>query len=179
MIEPIYLDGDATKPVGDEDVKIISHVVNNRGGFGRGFVTAISKVSRLPELEYRKWFKEKIYRNIPFTLGKVQYVGISKNIRVANMLAQDGYKSIYNPVPLVYYALEQCLWNIHDNIKSIDSILYNMPCPPFNVPQFSVHIPYLMGCGYAGGNWQQVLDTLNEVICKNDINLYIYKYSEL
>ena len=43
-----YVIGDATQPVG-EWPKIIVHVCNDIGGWGRGFVTAISK--RWPEAD--------------------------------------------------------------------------------------------------------------------------------
>lgn len=42
MKDIIYLKGDATEPIGTGH-KIIAHVCNNKGGWGRGFVLAISK----------------------------------------------------------------------------------------------------------------------------------------
>jgi len=48
-----YLIGDATKP----DVagnKIIAHICNDVGGWGKGFVLAISKSWPEPERKYRE-----------------------------------------------------------------------------------------------------------------------------
>ena len=56
-----YLIGDAIKPIikeGQENLRLIVHICNNLGGWGRGFVTAISRHWKEPEKEYRKWFSE-------------------------------------------------------------------------------------------------------------------------
>lgn len=51
-----YLIGDATQPSAGGN-KIITHVCNDIGGWGKGFVTAISKQWPQPEKQYRQWFK--------------------------------------------------------------------------------------------------------------------------
>lgn len=165
MIKPVFLNGDCTYPIGD-GIKIIAHIVNNRGSFGKGFVTAISKKSKFPEIEYKKWYKNGIYLDQPFALGNIQIIPISHDIAVSNMIAQDGYFSTFNPVPCQYNALEQCLIKLVDYIKT------------FGVEKkVSIHIPYLMGCGLGHGNWELVLSILITFICENDINLYIYNFN--
>ncbi|HJK89231.1 MAG TPA: hypothetical protein RMH85_21120 [Polyangiaceae bacterium LLY-WYZ-15_(1-7)] len=52
-----YVVGDATRPGGDGP-KIIVHVCNDVGGWGRGFVTALSKRWAAPEEAYRAWYRE-------------------------------------------------------------------------------------------------------------------------
>ena len=52
-----YLEGDATQPIGNGP-KIIVHVCNDIGGWGKGFVVAISKRWKEPEAEYRRWYKD-------------------------------------------------------------------------------------------------------------------------
>ena len=49
-----FIIGDATQPVG-EGTKIIVHVCNDIGGWGRGFVVALSKRWPEPERRYRAW----------------------------------------------------------------------------------------------------------------------------
>jgi hypothetical protein len=49
-----FLTGDATFPEGDGP-KLIAHIVNDRGGWGHGFVVAISKRWKAPEKQYRDW----------------------------------------------------------------------------------------------------------------------------
>ena len=48
----------------------------------------------------------------PFTLGEVQVVEVGPGLFVANVLAQEGYRSRARPVPLRYDALQQGLGTI-------------------------------------------------------------------
>ena len=67
-----YIKGDATCPQA-AGVKVIAHVCNDRGGWGRGFVLALSKRWEEPERAYREWSKEK-----NFNLGAIQLVQVDK-----------------------------------------------------------------------------------------------------
>ncbi len=51
-----YLKGDATNPTGDNN-KVIVHICNDLGKWGKGFVLAISKRWSKPEQVYRDSFK--------------------------------------------------------------------------------------------------------------------------
>ena len=57
MKKIIYTVGDATKPEGAGS-KIIAHVCNDMGAWGRGFVLAISKLSPAPERGFREWYRD-------------------------------------------------------------------------------------------------------------------------
>ena len=74
----VFLKGDATSP-NMEGIKIIAHICNDIGGWGKGFVLALSKRWQQPEKEYRKWFKE----GLKFHLGGVQFVQVRVDILVA------------------------------------------------------------------------------------------------
>lgn len=71
MIEIQYVKGDATQPIAEEN-KIICHICNDIGGWGRGFVLAISKKWKTPEIEYREWHK----KGDNFLLGEIQLVAV-------------------------------------------------------------------------------------------------------
>jgi len=110
------------------------HVVNNAGGWGAGFVLAISRLSPVPEAKYRAWSK------MPgFGLGFVQPVTVSPEWCVLNMCAQNNYRTAKNPVPLDYAALQTCL------VKAA-----HVACR-FDI----VQLPKI-GCGLAGGDWEEV-----------------------
>ena len=47
-----YIKGDASYPIGDE-IKIIAHVCNDIGAWGKGFVLAISRRWDKPKIEYQ------------------------------------------------------------------------------------------------------------------------------
>jgi hypothetical protein len=76
-----YVIGDATRPEGTGN-RIIAHVCNDYGGWGAGFVLALSKRDAMPEMAYRAWFNShegggyvnSYVPKFPFALGKVQMV---------------------------------------------------------------------------------------------------------
>ena len=55
-MEILYIKGDATAPIGS-GVKVITHICNDIGGWGKGFVLALSKKWKMPEEAYRQWYK--------------------------------------------------------------------------------------------------------------------------
>lgn len=66
-----YLKGDATQPQA-KGAKVIAHVCNDLGGWGKGFVLAISKRWPQPEKQYRDWHRHRAKND--FGLGAVQFV---------------------------------------------------------------------------------------------------------
>jgi O-acetyl-ADP-ribose deacetylase (regulator of RNase III) len=83
MAKVNYIVGDATNPQ-TKGNKIIVHVCNDIGGWGKGFVLAISKRWKQPEQQYRAWFK--LEDN--FSLGQVQFVQVEEDLWVANLIGQ-------------------------------------------------------------------------------------------
>ena len=64
----IYVRGDATLPQG-KGVKIVAHVCNTIGGWGKGFVRAVSaRFGREPEKAYRLWYKKKKNKRTFYTI---------------------------------------------------------------------------------------------------------------
>lgn len=154
MKDIVYLKGDATEPVGD-GLKIIAHVCNNKGGWGKGFVKAISKKWKQPELDYRSCIK------CGFNLEDTIISNTNNpNIKVANMIAQNGYVSQCNPTPLHYPSLMICLEKIVNYIDNVGESV-------------TVHMPRI-GCGLAGGSWDRVEEIIKTTLCSKDIQVYVY-----
>lgn len=171
-----YVVGDATKPVVSDGIRIIAHVNNNKGGWGAGFVLAVSK--RWPEAEaaYRRWYSDvqsKGSNSIP--LGQVQMVPVKDEhgrLYVANMVAQDKYVSEDNPIAIRYGALVQCLHDLNKWIAAMHVVRSRMP-GEYNFKS-SIHMPRI-GCGLAGGDWNVIGDIL---IRSLNYDLYIYDLPE-
>lgn len=144
-----YVKGDATKPIG-EGHKILIHICNNQGGWGAGFVLALSKKWKLPEQKYRLWYKSQ--EN--FQLGEVQFVGVGGETTVANMLAQDGYGG----VAVKYNSLRECLKKVHDFAVSHKA---------------SIHAPKI-GSKLGGGDFNVISKIIEEELCEKDIDVTIY-----
>lgn len=68
-----YVVGDATSPLGPGP-KVIVHVCNDAGKWGKGFVLAVSKKWPKAEATYRAWYRQE--GDSPFELGQVQYVEV-------------------------------------------------------------------------------------------------------
>jgi O-acetyl-ADP-ribose deacetylase (regulator of RNase III) len=142
-----YVIGDATHPVG-EGQKIIVHVSNDVGGWGRGFVLALSKRWKEPEKLYRE---QKTY-----VLGKIEMIRVEPDICVVNMIAQHDVKPTLVPFgkgfttvpPIRYDALKECLKTINDIAVRTNS---------------TIHMPKI-GSGLAGGKWSEIEEIIKETL---------------
>jgi len=152
-----YIKGDATQPIGDGR-KLLIHCCNTVGGWGSGFVVAISQKWKEPEVQYRKWSKGHV-KGLKFELGAVQFVKVEKDIVIGNMIGQEGIKSKDNVAPIRYPAIIKCL----EKVK--DAALKN---------KASVHAPKF-GSDRAGGNWDIIEGHINDILCANDIDVTIYE----
>ena len=147
-----YLKGDATSPQAKGN-KIIAHVVNSIGKWGKGFVMAVSKRWPHTRDDYLEWYRTK-----NFGLGEVQVLQVESHIWVANMVGQQGIRTGSNGPPIRYDALANCLEAVnHLAIKLADPV--------------SVHMPRI-GCGLAGGKWENVEPLLDVIQCP----IFVYDY---
>lgn len=154
----IYLKGDATAPTGGGK-KIIVHICNDLGMWGKGFVMAISKRWRIPEQVYKLAFAEK---QKP-VLGDVQFVGVGDNIIVANIIGQHGIRSSGNaksPAPIRYDAVRQGLTAVAKYAVKNTA---------------SVHMPRI-GCGLAGGTWDEIEPIIMDTLIKSNVATYVYDF---
>jgi N12 class adenine-specific DNA methylase/O-acetyl-ADP-ribose deacetylase (regulator of RNase III) len=150
-----YQVGDATQPNGD-GTKIIVHVCNDLGGWGRGFVVALSGRWAEPERRYRAWHREGEAQ--PFALGQVQFVQVEDAVWVANVIAQHGIGS-RNGIPAVHYeAIREGLRLVATKAKELRA---------------SVHMPRV-GCGLAGGKWQEIEPIIREELTTADVAVTVY-----
>jgi hypothetical protein len=73
------LRGDATSPQA-AGPKIITHVCNDRGGWGKGFVLALSRRWPEPERDYRAWHRGRSGND--FALGAVRLIRVRPDVHV-------------------------------------------------------------------------------------------------
>lgn len=148
-----YLDGDATRPV--KLPAYIVHIVNTEGGWGAGFVIAVTRAfGNGPESSYRCWSREEDFR-----LGKIQIVPVNNDISVVNMIAQTGFMTAKNQHPLHLKALRQCLKQVYMAVKDTN---------------ITVHMPRI-GCGLAGGTWNEVEPIIKATMT---VDTYVYDFPE-
>jgi O-acetyl-ADP-ribose deacetylase (regulator of RNase III) len=150
-----YTVGDATRPIGDGP-KVIVHICNDVGGWGAGFVVAISKRWREPEAAYRRWNKGE--GDAPFALGEVQFVEVEPSLWVANMIARRNVVSAGGVPPVRYEAVESALKKVAQFAKDRDA---------------SVHMPRI-GCGLAGGKWEEIERIVHRTLIDHGIDVTVY-----
>ncbi len=146
----VYVKGDATEPVVTDGFRIITHICNDKGAWGAGFVLALSEKWKEPEAEYRKL---KTYE-----LGNVQFVQVNKNTIVANIIGQHCTKVDENGNPPIRYNATR------KALKTVNSEAIKLKA--------TIHSPY-MGCGLAGGIWGIMEAVILETIT---VPMYVYEF---
>ncbi|MFF2010615.1 macro domain-containing protein [Streptomyces sp. NPDC058195] len=155
MSEITYIQGDATAPQA-KGVKLIAHVCNDLGGWGKGFVLALSRRWPEPEAAYRRWHRERAHND--FGLGAAQFVQVKPDIWVANMVGQRGIRRGSNGVPVRYEAIGTALGAVAERAGELGA---------------SVHMPRI-GCGLAGGKWSLIEPLIEERLTGQGIPVTVY-----
>ncbi|HEY1174227.1 MAG TPA: macro domain-containing protein [Verrucomicrobiae bacterium] len=153
-----YQTGDATRPLGDGQ-KIIVHVCNDVGAWGKGFVTSISKRWKEPEARYRAWFQGE--EKIPFALGEVQFVSVTPDITIANLIGQRNIRTRTKVPPIRYDAVQAGLAKVAEHALKHSA---------------SVHMPRI-GCGLAGGKWEEILPLIEAELIAQGISVTVYDFA--
>ncbi|MBT2441348.1 Appr-1-p processing protein [Streptomyces sp. ISL-36] len=153
-----YVRGDATAPQG-KGVKIIVHVVNDLGGWGKGFVLALSRRWPEPEAAYRSWHRERAHND--FGLGAAQFVQVGPRLWVANMVGQRGIRTGRSTgAPVRYEAIDAALGLLAGKAEELGA---------------SVHMPRI-GCGLAGGKWSRVGPLVEGRLVGRGIPVTVYDF---
>jgi O-acetyl-ADP-ribose deacetylase (regulator of RNase III) len=165
-----YIKGDATDPQGEGD-KLIVHCCNDEGGWGSGFVLAISKRWDKPEKAYREWYRTGLYPYDftfgldKFALGQIQCVPVTDDIMVVNLIGQ--HKTIKtNKKPIDYKAIESGL----DKVRC-----YCEEYTRFWNKDISVHMPKI-GSGLAKGDWNTIEKIVIKTLSSKGIDVTVYEY---
>ncbi|MBZ6080344.1 macro domain-containing protein [Streptomyces olivaceus] len=159
MSEIRYVRGDATVP-SVKGVKVIAHVCNDLGGWGKGFVLAVSRRWPEPEAAYRAWHRNRAAND--FGLGAIQLVRVETYVWVANMIGQRGMRTGSKGVPVRYEAIDTALGRLADRAIELGA---------------SVHMPRI-GCGLAGGKWSRVEPLIGERLAGRGVPVTVYDHGD-
>lgn len=152
-----YRVGDATAPSAAGN-KLIAHICNDQGAWGKGFVLALSRRWQQPAEAFRAWCTEKS----GFELGAVQFVQVEPDLWVANMIAQHRLRAQNGIPPIRYEALKGCLEKVTIKAKELGA---------------TVHMPRI-GCGLAGGEWSRIEPIIVDALCGQGINVTVYDLND-
>ncbi|MFN6085789.1 MAG: macro domain-containing protein [Fluviicola sp.] len=151
-----YTKGDATAPTSTGN-KIIVHVCNDIGGWGKGFVMAISKRWKEHEKAYRNWFQSK--EN--FELGQVQFVQVEEDLWIANVIGQHKINKDDSGLPPIRYDA------IEKGLELVGLFAYENNA--------SIHMPRI-GCGLAGGTWDKIEPIISSTLLSKEILVTVYDF---
>ena len=151
-----YIKGDATSPASQGN-KVIVHICNDIGGWGKGFVLALSKRWKEPEKQYRDWYKSKK----DFVLGNVQFVLVEDDVWVANLIGQHKINKDENGNPPIRYDA------VREGLDKVSRFAIRNKA--------SVHMPRI-GCGLAGGKWEDIEPLIISALIENNIPVTVYDF---
>ena len=155
-----YLIGDATQPVNLPT--IISHICNDVGAWGRGFVVPLAQRYPKAKAEYKKLcdFKKE---DFPYRLelGQTQIFEVDEGIYVANMIAQYGIRWEGKVPPIRYEALKTALTTVY-TFALQNSLTVSMP---------------RIGAGLAGGDWNVIEGVILDVMTV-DTDVYTLEHEK-
>ena len=144
-----YHDGDILTSNAD----IICHQVNCNGVMGAGLAKQIRE--RYPKVY--ELYRNRCRDSIGSLLGQNQYILVDDNKWIANLFCQDGYGRDKRYTD--YGALT----------KSFTSLICDMG-------ECVIAIPYGIGCGLAGGDWNIVSGIIKDVFNGYKGELQIWKF---
>lgn len=152
-----YLEGDATRPVG-HGTKILVHVCNDVGRWGKGFVVALSRRWKAPQ----RAFKAAFAAGTDSALGDVQFVPVADDLIVANLIGQRSIAGRHTKTPPVRYdAIEAGLRTVRDRALRDGA---------------SVHMPRI-GAGLAGGDWDRIEAIIVATLVDADVATTVYDFA--
>jgi O-acetyl-ADP-ribose deacetylase (regulator of RNase III) len=135
--------------------QIIVHQTNCMGVMGSGIAKQIKEKYSEVFGGYYKYCKESLAEDI---LGTALICETSDGKLIANVFGQIKYGT--DKQYTEYDALRKALEEVRDFAKE---------------RELSVALPYKLGCGRAGGDWNIVFDMITEIFADIPCNIYRYE----
>ncbi len=122
---------------------------------GAGVAKAIITKWPVVKEKYIDWGE----KNHGLRLGSIQAIIVQKDLAVINMIGQNGVGSKDGIPPVRYKAVEQALSKVANLAEEYKA---------------SIHVPYLMCCDLAGGEWGHIENMLIDLFSSRDIDVTVY-----
>lgn len=154
------------------DCDIIAHCCNCQGGFGSGIAGQIRKEFPYAYQAFSEDTRKPDEKLGTYTIGlPFDQVNSSldniKNYDIFNLYGQLSYgtdgKQYVN-----YDAL------LNSMIKMMNRI---SDWKTHSTRSFKIGMPYLIGCGLAGGDWKTVEELILNVSCQFSTDIYLYRFT--
>lgn len=158
------------------DKGVIVHSVNCIGAVG-GLAGAIARKWPKNADEYRAHIKRQ---KLPIMLmGSVFEVNVAHNVVVANLFGQNNVgtskqQTEYSALIRGFKNIAQTFFQGNDREEKD----YGNPFGLLDVPiaLTDIYIPYKIGCGLGGADWNIVMEIIEHSFAKSEDNVYICKH---
>lgn len=137
------------------DVDVIAHQVNCQGEMGSGLAKQVRE--KFPVV-YKRYL-ENYKNNKGNQLGSCEIISVSPRRSVANLYGQDDYGR--NGKYTDYEAIRESLESL--NQQTLGK---------------KIGLPYLLGCGLGGGDWNIVLEIIEHVFADRLHDIVIVQYNK-
>ena len=151
-----FIDGDILSKRSEDELTYICQQVNCRGVMGAGLALQIR--CKWPVV-YRRYLG-LCYGSDGNKLGVYEEVLVEPNLYIVNLFGQDGYGRSERQTN--YAALATALFSFFRD------------CAQKNQSAI-IRLPYGLGCGLAGGDWDMVLAIISDAAKASDLNVEIWK----
>ena len=148
-----YIEGDILSEPKQGERIIICQQVNCAGVMGAGLAKQIRTKYPVVYSEYQKYIHELTAQELPL-LGRVSYVRVADNVAIANIFGQNSYGRGMRHTN--YAALGVAFWRICSRIQNT-----------------TIRIPYGIGCGLGGGDWDIVEALIKDAAEANNADVAI------
>jgi hypothetical protein len=149
---------------------VIIHSVNCIGAVG-GLAGAIARKWPKNAEEYRAHINRQ--KSPIMLLGSVHEVRVANNLVVANLFGQNNIgtrerQTEYSALISGFKQIDRTFFVGDDFLQGKDS--------GFRITLHDVYIPYKIGCGLGGADWNIVQSIIHEIFDKSSKNVYICKH---
>lgn len=139
----------------ETQARFICHQVNCQGRMGSGVAKQVRSYYPEAYAVYKELCDAEPFRTDPaLLLGRIQIVPCENGVSIVNLFAQNRYG--YDGAAYTdYQAFQQCLSTLAAEVPTHEAIA----------------MPYRIGCGLGGGDWDVVLAMINHAFPQHRIEL--------
>jgi hypothetical protein len=127
---------------------IIAHQVNCRGVIGAGVGVSGVICNKYPDVKREYNMICEKYKGDEELFGSVWMVQVTKTLKVANIFSQYKYGNS-RKTGIIYTDMDKLV----DGLRRIRT----------KYPDDIIYVPYKIGCGLAGGNWDEFLQKAQNI----------------
>jgi O-acetyl-ADP-ribose deacetylase (regulator of RNase III) len=154
-----YVKGDAVKALQEGKVDFLMHCCNAQGVMGAGIALQVREAFPESYAYYKHWCE---------TSGKGQWL-LGRNVVHSNVINAIGQHKTGRGKQVHYGAIAKCIAELgeDDRIRNVG----------IGMRPTKIAVPYLMGCGLAGGDWTVVEELLQAK--PSFVSIYVYHLGDL